>query len=96
MKSISVKAMLLSAFVLASPLLTFAGERGAPPSGKGHAQDSFEITRTVQQGKATGLSLSQTVIRANANRVQTADEKGVVKAQPAAPSSNAGDPAFHR
>ena len=95
MKSKSVKAMLLSAFVIASPLLTFAGEPAAPPSGKDQAQDHV-IGRALQQGKGTGMSLSQVVIHANANREQTVDEKGVVREQPAAPHSNLSDPAFHK
>jgi hypothetical protein len=96
MKSQSVKVMLLSVFAMASPLLTFAGDRAVPPSGKGNAKDGIEIGRAVQQGKATGMSLSQVVIHTNANRVQTADEKRVVKAQSTAPHSNVSDPAFHK
>ena len=96
MKSKSIKVMLLSAFVMASPLLTFAGDRAVPPSGKGHAQDGIEISGALQQGKGTGMSLSQVVIHANANREQTANEKGVVKEQPTAPRSNLSDPAFHK
>jgi hypothetical protein len=96
MKSTPIKGMLLSAFVMTSSLLAFAGDRAAPPSGKGNAQDGIEITRAVQQGKGTGMSLSQVVIHSNANRVQTADEKGVVRAQPTATRSNVSDPAFHR
>jgi hypothetical protein len=95
MKLRSVKAMMLSALVMASPLLTFAGDRAVPPSGRDNGQEHI-IGRALQQGKGTGMSLSQVVIRTNANRVQTADEKGVVKEQPAAPHSNLSDPAFHK
>jgi hypothetical protein len=96
MKSTSIKVVLFSAFVMTGSLLALAGDRAVPPSGKGHAQDGIEISRALQQGKGTGMSLSQAVIRANANRVQTADEKAVVKQQPAAPHSNLSDSAFHK
>jgi hypothetical protein len=96
MKSTSIKVMLLSAFAVASPLLTLAGDRAVPPSGKDHAQDRIEIGRALQQGKGSGISLNQVVIRANASRVQTAEEKSVVKEQPVAPRSNLSDPAFTR
>ena len=94
MKSTSIKIILLSAFAMASPLLTLAGDRAVPPSGKDYAQDRSEIGRVLQQGKGSGMSLS--IIRANASRVQTAEEKSVVKAQPVAPRSNLSDPAFTR
>jgi hypothetical protein len=94
MKSTSIEVMLFSAFVLASPLLTLAGDRAVPPSGKDHAQDRSEIGRSLQQGKGAGMSLGSVVIRANASRVQTAEEKSVVKPQPVAPRSNLSDPAF--
>jgi hypothetical protein len=96
MKSTSIKVMLLSAFAMASPLLTFAGDRAVPPSGKDHAQDQIEISRALQQGKGSGMSLSQGVIRANANREQTAKDQSVVRAQPVFPRSNLTDPAFHK
>ena len=94
MKSTSIKVTLSLAFVMASPLLTLAGDRAVPPSGKDHAQDRTEIGRALQQGKGSGMSLSQVVFRANASRVQTADEKSVVKEQPVAQRSNLSDPAF--
>jgi hypothetical protein len=96
MKSTSIRVMLLSAFVIASPLLTFAGDRAVPPSGKDHLQDRTEIGRALQQGKGTGMSLSRVVIHANASRVQKADEKSVVKDQPVFPRSNLTDTAFHK
>jgi hypothetical protein len=96
MKSTSIKVMLLSAFAMASPLLTLAGDRAVAPSGKDHAQDRAEIGRALQQGKGAGMSLSAVVIRADASRVQTAEEKLVVKKQPAAPRSNLSDTAFHK
>jgi hypothetical protein len=96
MKSTSIKVMLLSAFAMASPLLTLAGDRAVPPSGRDHAQDRTEIGRALQQGKGTGMSLSPVFIGANASRVQTAEEKSVVKAQPVAPGSNLSDTAFHK
>jgi hypothetical protein len=94
--SVKVKVMLLSAFVMVSPLLTFAGDRAVPPSGGDHAQDTTVIGRALQQGKGTGMSLSRMVIHANANREQTADEKSLVRAQPAAPRSNLTGTAFHK
>jgi len=95
-KSTSIKVMLLSAFAMASPLLTLAGDRAVPPSGRDHAQDRTEIARALQQGKGSGMSLGQVVIRANASRVQTAAEKSVVREQPVAPRSNLTDTAFHK
>ena len=96
MKSMSIKVMLLSAFAMASPLLTLAGDRAVPASGKDHVQDRTEIGRALQQGKGSGMSLSQVVIRANASRAQTAEEKSVVREQPVAPRSNLSYTAFHK
>ena len=67
-----------------------------PPSGKDHVQDRTEIGRALQQGKGSGMSLSRLVIRADASRVLTADEKSVVKDQPVVPRSNLTDTAFHK
>jgi hypothetical protein len=96
MKYASIRVMLLSAFVLSVPLLTFAGDRAVPPTGGDHVRDRTEIGRALQQGKGAGMSLSQVVIHANASRVQTSDEKSVVRNQPAAPRSNLTDTAFHK
>jgi hypothetical protein len=67
-----------------------------PASGGDHVRDHTEIGRALQQGKGTGMSLSQVVIHANASREQTADEKSVVRDQPAVPRSNLTDTAFHK
>jgi hypothetical protein len=95
MKSAPIRVILLSALLMAGPLLTFAGDRAVPPSGK-DVRDRAEIGRALQQGKGAGMSLSRVVIRANANRVQTSEEKSVVKDQPVFPRSNLTDTAFHK
>ena len=86
---------LLSAVVLTSPLLTFAG--GQPKIHKysnEEAQDRTGISRAIQQGKGTGMSLSDSTIRANAYREQTTEQRPVATVQPVAPHAKLSDPAF--
>jgi hypothetical protein len=95
MKSQSVRLALLSAVVLVTPLLTFAG--GQPkiwPVSKAEAQDRTGITRSVNQGKGAGMTRSEGVIRANAYREQTAADQSATKAQTVAAHPKTGDPAF--
>jgi hypothetical protein len=95
MKSRFVRAALLSAFVLVTPLLTLAG--GQPkiwPLSKEAAQDRTGITRSINQGKGAGMTLSQGVIRANAYREQTAEDRPATQAQTVTGNPKTGDPAF--
>jgi hypothetical protein len=98
MKSPSIRLTLLTAVVLTSPVLTFAGGQPAKVRTltKAEMQDRTGITRAVQQGKGAGMSLSQTVIRANAYREQTPAESASMKADPPAAHSNLGDSAFRK
>jgi hypothetical protein len=92
MKSQLVRVALLSAVVLASPLLTLAGGQPAKMHrySKEDVQDRTGITRAIQQGKGTGMSLSDRTIRANAYREQTP----VAPAQTVAAHAKSGDTAF--
>jgi hypothetical protein len=83
MKSQFVRVALLSAAVLTSPLLTFAGGQPAKMHkySKEDAQDRSGITRAIQQGKGTGMSLSDGTIRANAYREQTTERGPVAPVQ---------------
>jgi hypothetical protein len=96
MKSRFVGLALLSVFVLVTPLLTFAGGQPAKMRwvSKEEAQDRTGITRSINQGKGAGMTLSQRVIRANAYREQTADDRSATTAQTVAVHPKAGDPAF--
>jgi hypothetical protein len=93
----SIRVALLSAVVLASPMLSFAG--GQPPvsrtPSKSEAQDRTGISRAVQQGKGTGMTRVQGV-QANASRSQTASETQVAKDQSRAGSPNWSDPAYRK
>jgi hypothetical protein len=95
MKSRFVRAASLSAVILVTPLLTFAG--GQPkirPVSREEAQDRTGITRSINQGKGAGITLSQGVIRANAYREQTAGDKSVTTVQTVPAHAKEGDPAF--
>jgi hypothetical protein len=85
MKYQIIKATLVSAFVLASPMLSFAGGQPAKMH-KNDTQDRTGVTRAVQQGKGSGLTRNEGV-HANAYREQTPAESQVVKEQ-----SNPGRP----
>lgn len=92
MRSRSIKVALASAFMLTSPLLTFAGGQPAKVRmlSKSEMQDRTGITQAVQQGKGTGMTRNQ-VIRANAYRSQTAEESPARRDGP-----NWGDTAFRK
>lgn len=78
--------LLLSAFVLASPLLIFGGQSAGIPAPNGIAssqddlQNQYGVTRAVQWGKGTGMSRLTSTVPTNASRAQTAQEQGVVRA----------------
>jgi hypothetical protein len=96
MTSRFVRVALLSSFVLVTPLLTFAGGQPAKMRwvSKEEAQDRTGITRSLNQGKGAGMTLSSKVIRANAYREQTAADQPATTAQTVAAHPKAGDPAF--
>ncbi len=57
MKSKSIRAAVLSAFVLISPALTFAANQPkVRMAGKSEMQNAGDVTRAVQQGKGSGLT----------------------------------------
>lgn len=96
MKSRFIKVALLPAFVLASPLLTFAGgQHLVRMPRKGEIPDRTGITQAVQQGKGAGMSRNQGV-RANAYRSETADVRAALKDESGAVRFNAGDTAFRK
>ena len=93
MKSQMIKAALISAFVLASPMLSFAGGQPAKMHKDDTTQDRTGTTRAVQQGKGSGLTRNEGV-QADAYRAQTPAESQVAKEQ-----SSPGRPvdtAFHK
>jgi hypothetical protein len=95
MKSQFVRMALLSAVVLTSPLLTFAGSQPKMHQySKEEAQDRTGITRAIQQGKGTGMSLSDGTIRANAYREQTTEQRPVATVQRVPGQVKSSDPAF--
>jgi hypothetical protein len=97
MKSRSIKLAFLSAFVLTSPLLTFAGGQSAKvyTPAKDEARSSEGIARAVQQGKGSGMTRSQVVVRANAWRVETTDSPAPVQ-RPGTTGPNYNDTAFKK
>jgi hypothetical protein len=95
MKSQFVRVALLSAVVLTSPLLTFAGSQPKiHKTSKEEAQDRTGITRAIQQGKGSGMSLSDNTIRANAYREQTTEQRPVASVQRLPGQVKSSDPAF--
>jgi hypothetical protein len=96
MKSRSIRMALLSAFVLGSPLLTFAAsQRPIHVPSKDEIQDRTGITRAVQQGKGGGMSRNQVVLRANAYRLQTPEESQAIRDKSDATLPK-GDSAFRK
>jgi hypothetical protein len=72
MKSRSIRVALLSAFVLTSPSLIFAGSQPKLHMlSESEAQDLSGSSRAVQQGKGAGMSRNQAAIPANTDRSQT-------------------------
>jgi hypothetical protein len=95
MKSLSTRIVLLSAFAIASPLITLAGGQPAKvhmPT-QGEIRDRADIKLAVQAGKGTGVSRNQ-MVRANAWRTQTLAERAADKSVPVHP--NWSDSAFRK
>jgi hypothetical protein len=83
MKTTSIKTTLLAFCILASPLLTFAGQQPrilAPAHAD--TRDLTSVTRAVKQGKGTGLT----------RRSNTSPDASSA----ASTASNRGDSAFHK
>lgn len=96
MKSRSTRLILISAYLIASPLVVLAG--GQPKVHrvtKQEEQDRTGISRAVQQGKGGGKSVSSQIIRANAYRSETPEESRNV-VQPSSKRSSWNDSAFHK
>lgn len=98
MKSQSIKLVLLTASVLASPVLTFAGGQPnrvyTPP--KYEAQDRAGIAQNVNQGKGAGMTRSTVVLRGNAYRAETAQDSQALRDRSNAAGSSWNDSAFHK
>ena len=96
MKLQSVKMVLLTASILASPVLTFAG--GQPnhvyTPQKNEAQDRAGIAQSVNQGKGAGITRSDVVLRGNAYRSETAQDSQALRANSSGPNWN--DSGFHK
>jgi len=88
---------LLLAFVLTSPVLTFAGGQPAKVrmTSARDMQNPADISQAVQQGKGTGISRNQGV-RANAWRLQTAEDSPALRAESGATHPNLSDTAFRK
>jgi hypothetical protein len=96
MKSQSVRIALLSALILASPVISFgAGQHLIRVPSKDEAQDRSGVTRAVQYGKGTNMTRNEGV-RANAFRSQTPEESQVVKNQPKSGWPKWSDPGFRK
>ena len=97
MKSRSIRVALLSAFVLTSPVLTFAGGQPAKVRmfSAPETQNPADVSRTLQQGKSRGITRNQEV-RANAWRLQTAEDGPALRAESDATHPNWSDTAFRK
>ena len=97
MKSRSFRLALLSAIALTTPLLPFAGSQPAVVGNYTNRETlDARPTQAVQQGKGSGMSRNQTVIRANAWRSQTEEDSLKLREKPAATHINWGDSAFRK
>jgi hypothetical protein len=96
MKLRTIRMVVLSSLVLATPSLTLAG---GPDHyrmlSKSEMKDLTGATRAVQQGKGSGLSRNQ-VIQANAYRAQTAQENPAAADNSGTTHSNRSDTAFRK
>ena len=98
MKSRSIKMVLLSAFALMSPLLTFAGDQPGQMHrySKSEIENRDGVTRAVQQGKGAGVSRNQLVLRGNAYRSETSEENPALLNDSDVVGPNWGDSAFRK
>ena len=96
MKSQTVRVVLLSTFVLASPMLSFAADQHlVRVPTKEEMQDHSDMTRAVQPGKGAGVTRSEGV-SVNASRSQTPAESQVAKDKPSTGNPNWSDHALRK
>jgi hypothetical protein len=96
MKSQTVRVVLLSAFVFAGPMLSFAaGQHLVRVPTKEEMQDRSDMTRALQPGKGTGMTRNEGV-RVNASRAQTPAESQVSKDKPNTGNLNLSDHALRK
>jgi hypothetical protein len=80
MKLQTVRTAVLTALVLASPVLSYAS---APTKvgivAKAEAPNPADVTKAVQFGKGTGVTRNEKTLSGNAYRSETAQDKGAVK-----------------
>lgn len=85
MKLQTIRTAVIGACVLASPVLSLAGQPAKVGIvTKAQAPDPANVTKAVQFGKGTGMTRKDETLSGNAYRSQTADDKGKVK-------NNSGD-----
>ena len=92
----SIRVALISAVLLTSPMLSFAGGQHlirVPTNDE--MRDRTGVTPAVQAGKETGMARQQTV-QVNASRSETAAESQVAKDKPSTEHPNLGDHAFRK
>jgi hypothetical protein len=76
MKSQCIKAAVLSAFVLTSPLLIFAaGQPKLRETSQSDTQNLAGSIRAVQQGKGSGMTRNHAAIPAGARSLQAAPNR---------------------
>jgi hypothetical protein len=97
MKFHSIRTVVLSTLVLASPSFTFAAKQstGMHVPSQSEMQNRDGVTRNAQQGKGSGLTHSQGV-HANAYRSQTAAESPAISEKSGAVGSKSVDTAFRK
>ena len=97
MKFHSIRTVVLSTLVLASPSFTFAAKQstGMHVPSQSEMQNRDGVTRNAQQGKGSGLTHSQGV-HANAYRSQTAAESPAISEKSGAVGSKPVDTAFRK
>jgi hypothetical protein len=92
------RVALVSVVALASPLLSFAGHEDnlkMPDNGK--TDNTQGVVRAVQQGKDTGMTRSDVVIRADAWRLEPAYEEPARRKEVRRTGVNYNDTAaFHK
>jgi hypothetical protein len=98
MKFQSFRVAVLTASILVSPMLSFAGSQPKlrPEPTQSEKQDRTGITRAVQQGKGTGMTRNDVYLNANANRLQTPEDSQGLRDQSGLAHPNWTDAAFRK
>jgi len=96
MKSGFIRLTCLSALLVTSPWITFAGDKDAKvyPSAKAALERTETPSLVPNQGKGSGLTISGTVLRVNAWREQTTEDRQSVKSEPVTQQPKWHEPAF--